>query len=265
MAANVYIQRQWTAEEVRRIGRVIADGAGDKARKLPYQVSIDGLKIIRRTTDPKEFTRKLDWMQPGEGNKLEIQIFRGRSTSGDVFVLSAPEALQAPPNGAEHDLRTELLLERQSRDHERELSQNQLDLRDCRRDLKLLQKEHEELSRYTDEIETELKTLREQKPGLSGLPLGEIGSVMIERFLQRNAALPARPGLQGPPATAEDSGLMIEPESEPVPVVWQETVATVLSLEATQASSLLYITQFLAVEPAAIPAVITLLNQNQNP
>lgn len=190
----------------------------DREQPFDYEIVVDGLKVVRRTSDPDMFFIFENFVTADTKN-VEIIFYNGNSNVNEkrmfTFVDEEPEK---GLSGVEIDARIQESREqlRKELEHER------------------IQKENTELKGRVEELEKEVENLEKANEELinSQSPLkgflGEIGSSFVESFIRRNPnvikGLPGGEALAGLIETdnkrkeqeeqASDSEVSFKPKSE---------------------------------------------------
>lgn len=171
---------------------------GDHASGKPteYDVKVNDLCVIKRTSDPKRLFGLLDSINPATARSVELRLFSGNSMHHDRHVFSLDPKRHQTLSGVD----VQEMIERERREWERKGLEERLD------DLK---REHAELQEYADRIEEELKGYRGKRLHLGNIDLVEIGGAFLEGFLRRNPQVVSM--LPGGQAL---SGLLSEPATQ---------------------------------------------------
>lgn len=150
-----------------------------KGRPIDYEIIVDGLRAVRRTSDPEEFSDHERFITP-ETRSIEINLYNGGGNSNEkhIFFLSDEEIKQGL-SGLEIDSRISEQVERQRREWQFDLLQ---------KENAELKAEVAELERENENLEKEKQALIENQSPLKGF-LGEIGSSFVESFIRRNPSV----------------------------------------------------------------------------
>lgn len=187
----------------------------DREQPFDYEIIVDGLKVVRRTSDPEMFFIFENFVTADTKN-VEIIFYNGNSNVNEkrmfTFIDDEPEK---GLSGVEVEARIEEKVRK-----EMEYDQLKRDNKDLNNKVEELKKEVEDLERANEEL------INSQSP-LKGF-LGEIGSSFVESFIRRNPnvikGLPGGEALAGLIETdnkrkeheeqAPDSEVNFKPKSE---------------------------------------------------
>jgi hypothetical protein len=190
----------------------------DREQPFDYEIIVDGLKVVRRTSDPEMFFIFENFVTADTKN-VEIIFYNGNSNVNEkrmfTFIDEEPEK---GLSGVEIDARIHESREqlRKEFEHERIQKEN-----------KELKGKVEELEKEIDDLEKANEELINSQSPLKGF-LGEIGSSFVESFIRRNPnvikGLPGGEALAGLIETdnkrkeheeqAPDSEVNFKPKSE---------------------------------------------------
>jgi FtsZ-binding cell division protein ZapB len=145
----------------------------DREQPFDYEIIVDGLKVVRRTSDPEMFFIFENFVTADTKN-VEIIFYNGNSNVNEkrmfTFIDDEPEK---GLSGVEVEARIEEKVRK-----EMEYDQLKRDNKDLTNKVEELKKEVEDLERVNEEL------VNSQSP-LKGF-LGEIGSSFVESFIRRN-------------------------------------------------------------------------------
>jgi hypothetical protein len=148
----------------------------EDGRPREYDISVDDLKVVRRTTDPEKFFSHEDFVS-GETKYITITLYEGtskRNTRHVYYLKEGAEEEKATLSGIEQTVNEKLLAQRRQWDFEQ------------------LQKENEELKEQVDDqdeyIEKLQQMLEEEKQRKVSIQdkWGETLSVALEGIVRRN-------------------------------------------------------------------------------
>lgn len=148
----------------------------DREQPFDYEIVVDGLKVVRRTSDPEMFFVFENFVTADTKN-VEIIFYNGNSNVNEkrmfTFIDEEPEK---GLSGVEVDARIQESREqlRKEFEHERIQKEN-----------KELKGKVEELEKEIDDLEKANEELINSQSPLKGF-LGEIGSSLVESFIRRN-------------------------------------------------------------------------------
>jgi FtsZ-binding cell division protein ZapB len=148
----------------------------DREQPFDYEIVVDGLKVVRRTSDPEMFFIFENFVTADTKN-VEIIFYNGNSNVNEkrmfTFIDDEPEK---GLNGVEAEARI----------HEKLKKDMEFD--QLTRDNKDLKQKVEELKREVDYLEKTNEELVNSQSPLRGF-LGEIGSSFVESFIRRNPSV----------------------------------------------------------------------------
>ncbi len=236
-----------------------------KGKPIDYEIIVDGLRVVRRTNDPEEFSIHETFITP-ETRFVEINFYNGGGNSNEKHLFSmSDEDSKAGLSGIEIDSRISEQVERQRREWQ----------------FDLLQKENAELKAEVAELERENENLEKEKQaildGQSPLKgfLGEIGSSFVESFIRRNPSvmksIPGGEALAGLITTDakvassdEEPGVSFQQKSQDLDESDRSAIEFVNQLKQqftkTEFDNVLIILQALANEKSRIDLIINHIN-----
>lgn len=145
----------------------------DREQPLDYEIVVDGLKVVRRTSDPEMFFIFENFVSADTKN-VEVIFYNGNSNVNEkrmfTFIDDEPEK---GLSGVEVEARIE------------EKVRKEMEYDQLKRDNKDLNNKVEELKREVEELEKANEDLVNSQSPLKGF-LGEIGSSFVESFIRRN-------------------------------------------------------------------------------
>jgi len=161
-------------------------------QKQDFEIHVDGMKVIPRTSDPQQFETHSDFIN-ADSKTMTVLMFKGASRVNDKFFFHFKDAPRKEPGLA--GLPENMTLS------EHDARQKENFLREMR--LEQLEKENGELKtavsekeKTIDQLTTRLQELHEGK--LIGI--GEMGSAVLMKLLQHpkvRATFPVLEGLSG--------------------------------------------------------------------
>lgn len=145
----------------------------DREQPFDYEIVVDGLKVVRRTSDPEMFFVFENFVSADTKN-VEVIFYNGNSNVNErrmfTFIDDEPEK---GLSGVEVESRIEEKVRK-------EMEHDQL-----KRDNKELNNKVEELKKEIEDLEKVNEELINSQSPLKGF-LGEIGSSFVESFIRRN-------------------------------------------------------------------------------
>ncbi|HMV08139.1 MAG TPA: hypothetical protein PK325_01070 [Cyclobacteriaceae bacterium] len=245
----------------------------DREQPFDYEIIVDGLKVVRRTSDPEMFFIFENFVTADTKN-VEIIFYNGNSNVNEkrmfTFIDDEPEK---GLSGVEVDTRIQESREqlRKEFEHERIQKEN----KELRGKVEELEKEIEDLEKANEEL------INSQSP-LKGF-LGEIGSSFVESFIRRNPnvikGLPGGEALAGLIETdnkrkeneeqAPDSEVNFKPKSESYSLTEDEKNAITFvnqlktQFQREEFDKVLLILQTLADDKSKIDLILNHVNIKQ--
>lgn len=150
----------------------------EDGRPREYDICVDDLKVVRRTTDPEKFFSHEDFIN-ADTRHLTITLYEGGSKRNTryVYYLKEGDEEKATLSGIESTMNEKLVQHRQQWDFEQLQKENQ--------DLK---EELEAQEEYAERLEGMLQEEKQKKANIKD-NWGEVFSVALEGMLRRNAHL----------------------------------------------------------------------------
>jgi hypothetical protein len=171
----------------------------EDGRPREYDISVDDLKVVRRTTDPEKFFTHEDFMS-GETKYITITLYEGtakRNTRHVYYLKEGGEEEKATLSGIEQTINEKLLAQRKQWDFEQ------------------LQKENEELKEqvedqddYIEKLQSMLEEEKQRKVSIQD-NWGKTLSVAVEGFVRRNPQM-----LNGIPLIGQGLAGVIEQDNK---------------------------------------------------
>lgn len=165
----------------------------DREQPFDYEIIVDGLKVVRRTSDPEMFFVFENFVTADTQN-IEIIFYNGNSNVNEkrmfTFVDDEP---QKGLSGIEVDARVQEQVKRERKEWEYDL---------VRKENKDLKEEVAELKTEVEQLEKANEELVNSQSPLKGI-LGEVGSSFVESFIRRNPSM-----LKGIPGGETLAGLI---------------------------------------------------------
>lgn len=169
------VKEKYAGQKINLLYQLLQSDYED-GRPREYDISVDDLKVVRRTTDPEKFFAHEDFVS-GETKYITITLYEGtskRNTRHVYFLKEGVEEEKATLSGIEQTVNEKLLAQRRQWDFEQ------------------LQKENEELKEQVDDqdeyIEKLQQMLEEEKQRKVTIQdrWGETLSVALEGIVRRN-------------------------------------------------------------------------------
>ncbi|MBN8865854.1 MAG: hypothetical protein J0H92_20945 [Sphingobacteriales bacterium] len=239
-----------------------------KGQARPFEIFVDGLKVVTKTEDVKEF-ENYEYYINEDTEKIRILIYYSlTSPRNDQYCYYIQHSRQTKPLNGLGDLDgiIQEKLEARDREHEARL---------IKQELEQTKKQLEEAEEYAEELERQLEQARDNKHKLGKLDLVELGSAVLERMAVKNAGALEKMGLAGlvtPPAV--DPGIEQPAASyeKQAPEEKSDRTAYVALLEQldavfdeTQLEMVMQVIRQFAEEPSHLQTVAQLLNIETKP
>lgn len=174
----------------------------ERGNPFDYEIMVDDLKVVRRTSDPELFFIFEDFVT-AETKGIEVIFYRGSSNVPEkrIFTFIDDPAPDQALSGVEIDARIQSQVQEQVNQKQREWEYNDLLKRNA-----ALAEEVKDLEKEVHDLEQENEQLKSDKSPLQGL-LGELGSSFVVSFLRKNPKiLNALPGGEALSGLLEDEG-----------------------------------------------------------
>lgn len=187
----------------------------EKGQPFDYEIIVDGLRVVRRTSDPEMFFLFENFVG-ADTKAVEILFYTGTSNVNERRIFSfVDEPEQNGLSGLEFQEKVKDQLAEQKKELLNEIQREQL------------VKENQELRSEVSELEGEVARLEKVNEELNNNQsplrpfLGEIGSSLIESFIRRNPkivkSIPGGETLAGliEPSTESTEGVETEVSFQP--------------------------------------------------
>lgn len=247
--------------KIDKLKHLLTELAG-KGQARPFEIFVDGLKVVPKTEDVKEF-ENYEYYINEDSEKIRILIYYSiTSPRNDQYVYYIQRGkIDKPMNGlGDLDGIIQEKLEARDREHE---------ARQIKQELEETKKQLEEAEQYAEQLEQQLEQANNNKHKLGKLDLVELGSLVLERMGAKNVSALEKIGLGGlvPPSVTE-------PQTEPVaasfekqeqsPTTEQRHIELLQQLESIfdndQLGMVMQIIGKFAEEPSHLETVAGLLN-----
>lgn len=165
----------------------------DKGQPFDYEISVDGLKVVRRTDDPEMFFLFENFVT-ADTKAMEVIFYIGNSNVNEKRVFTfVDETEDKGLNGIEIEARIQDQLEKQKKEwqHDQLVQDN-----------KKLKEEVEDLEKEVDRLEKAYEEISTNQSPLRGV-IGEIGSSFLQSFIRNNPKV-----IQGLPGGEALMGLL---------------------------------------------------------
>jgi len=148
----------------------------DREQPFDYEIAVDNLKVVRRTSDPEMFFLFENFVS-ADTKDIEITFYNGNSNVNEKRIFTFIDDVQDKGlSGVEVDARVKEQVDRQKKEWEYEL---------ILKENKDLKEEVADLEKDIEKLEKENEELINNHSPLKGF-LGEVGSSFVESFIRRN-------------------------------------------------------------------------------
>lgn len=172
------VKEKYAAPKINLLYQLL-QGDAEEGRPREYDIAVDDLKVVRRTTDPERFFAHEDFIRE-DTRSVTITLYEGTSKRNTryIYYLRDGEADdRGSLAGIEQSVNEKMQRERQQWNYE------------------LLQKENEELKsdieeqeKYIEELQVALNEERNKKASIKS-NWGEVFSIALEGMVRRNTHL----------------------------------------------------------------------------
>lgn len=172
------VNQKYNAAKINLLHQVLQSDA-EEERPREYDIVVDDLKVVRRTTDPDKFFLHEDFIN-GETKTVIITIYEGTSKRNTRYIFELKEGVEeakATLSGVENVMNEKLLQQRKAWEYEQ-----------LQKELEELKGEMEEQESYVEKLEAMLQEERGKKVSIKD-NWGEVMSVALEGMVRRNSHL----------------------------------------------------------------------------
>jgi hypothetical protein len=172
------VTQKYNGAKINLLHQVLASDA-EEGRPREYDIVVDDLKVVRRTTDPDKFFTHEDFIN-GDTCSLIITIYEGTSKRNTRYVFTLKEGAEeekATLSGIDNVMNEKMLQQRKAWEHEQ-----------LQKELGELREEMEEQDTYIEKLEGMLQEEKGKKVSLKD-NWGEVMSVALEGMVRRNPHL----------------------------------------------------------------------------
>ena len=172
------VNQKYNGAKINLLHQVLQSDA-EEGRPREYDIIIDDLKVVRRTTDPEKFFLHEDFIN-GETKTVIITIYEGTSKRNTRYLFSLKESEEqdkATLSGIENVMNEKMLQQRKAWEHEQ-----------LQKELEELKEEMDEQEAYVEKLEAMLQEEKGKKVSLKD-NWGEVMSVALEGLVRRNSHL----------------------------------------------------------------------------
>jgi hypothetical protein len=164
-----------------------------KSLARPYEIFVDNLKVVPKTDDPKDFDNYEYYMNE-DTEKIRILIYNSAHTPrNDQYCFYVQKNNADKPKSSLNGLgEIETIVQEKlsAKEKEYELQRLQKELEETKQQL-------EESEEYAEELEKQLEESKSNKYKLGKLDLADLGTVVLGKFVEKNADVLSKVGLSG--------------------------------------------------------------------
>ena len=247
-----------------------------KSQPRPYEIFVDGLKVVPKTEDPKDF-ENYEYYINENTEKIRILIYNtANSPRNDQYNFFVQKTVRDKSLNGLGEIDTIIQEKLAARDKEYETAK-------LKEELEAIKEQLEEAEEYSETLEAELADLKANRFKLGNFNMGELASLALEGMVRRNPQILSKlPGgealagiieqdnsdqmkgsLVGTPPEGEASFNKKSDVPEGLSEEQKRHSAFLLQLEQTfneeQLSDVMLIIQKLAEQPTQLASVKTLL------
>ena len=253
----------------------------NKGQPRPYEIFVDGLKVIPKTEDPKDFDN-YDYYMNEDTEKIRILIYNSSlSPRNDQYCFYVQQNKGGKAMNGLGEIDNIIQEKIAARDKEYEMTK-------LKEELESIKQQLEESEEYAEGLEQQLEQSKTNKFKLGNINFGELASVALEGIVRRNPQLLAKiPGGESLAGIIEldnaeqEKKQLILPTAEGEASFQKQATASITQTEEqkryaaflaqleqtfneAQLADVMLIIQKLAEEPAQVEAVKKLLNIQNN-
>jgi hypothetical protein len=234
-----------------------------KGQPRPYEIFVDGLKVVPKTEELKEF-ENYEYYINEDTERIRILIYNTAASPRNDQYCFYMQPVKAPGslNGLGNlDGIIQEKLEARDREHE---------VRLMKQELEETKKQLEEAEEYSEELERQLALAKNNKHKLGNLDLVELGSVVLERMAAKNVATLEKIGLAGlvtpsiDPASTETTSASFEKQHKDEKPLQAGYLSLLQQMDAVfgnqELEMVMQIIQKFSEEPSHLQTVAELLN-----
>ena len=172
------VNQKYNGAKINLLHQVLQSDA-EEGRPREYDIIVDDLKVVRRTTDPDKFFLHEDFIS-GETKTVIITIYEGtskRSTRYFFALKEGEEQEKATLSGIENVMNEKMLQQRKAWEYEQ-----------LQKELEELKEEMDEQEAYVEKLEGLLQEEKGKKVSLKD-NWGDLMGVALEGMVRRNSHL----------------------------------------------------------------------------
>lgn len=174
------VTQAYNSQKIALLHQVLAADA-EEGRPREYDISVDDLKVVRRTEDPERFFLHEDFIV-GDTKAVVVTIYEGSSKRNMRYLFTlkgagVPEDDKATLSGLEGAMTEKMAQQKKAWEYEQ-----------LQKELQELKEEMDEQEAYVEKLEGLLREEREKKVSIKD-SWGDVVSVALEGMMRRNAHL----------------------------------------------------------------------------
>jgi hypothetical protein len=172
------VNQKYNGAKINLLHQVLQADA-EEGRPREYDIIVDDLKVVRRTTDPEKFYLHEDFIN-SDTKTVVITIYEGTSKRNTryFFALKEGEEQEKPTlSGIENVMNEKMIQQRKAWEYEQ-----------LQKELEELKGEMDEQEAYVEKLEAMLQEERGKKVSIKD-NWGEVMSVALEGMVRRNSHL----------------------------------------------------------------------------
>ena len=171
------VNQKYNGAKINLLHQVLQSDA-EEGRPREYDIVVDDLKVVRRTTDPDKFFLHEDFIN-GDTKTVIITIYEGTSKRNTryLFALKEGEEEKATLSGIENVMNEKMIQQRKTWEYEQ-----------LQKELEELKEEMDEQEAYVEKLEGMLQDEKGKKVSLKD-NWGEVMGVALEGMVRRNSHL----------------------------------------------------------------------------
>lgn len=172
------VNQKYNGAKINLLHQVLQSDA-EEGRPREYDIVVDDLKVVRRTTDPDKFFLHEDFIS-GDTKTVIITIYEGTSKRNTRYFFALKEGAEedkATLSGLENVMNDKMLQQRREWEHEQ-----------LQKELAELKEEMDEQEAYIEKLEGMLQEEKGKKASIKD-SWGDVMSVALEGMVRRNSHL----------------------------------------------------------------------------
>jgi hypothetical protein len=174
------IIKQYSEEEM-ELFKNILENATKRSKPKFYEILVDGLKAVERTSDVEDFDTYLNFVKENS-RQIEVRMFYSANSpkfeKHSLLIGAAPiETKSMELSGIEIQNRITQGIQAEREKWEKE---------DLKKQLQEEKDSYADLEKYVADLETQITQLRSAKNTLGGFDMGELAGSALTAFLKNN-------------------------------------------------------------------------------